>query len=183
MKFPQDFFQNLFLKTMYRQFPSIDDVLLESERGVNYHNLQNLLRGRRWYEANEETWQLMLKCVYRESQGWLDSDSLRSFPCKDLQTIDQLWTTSSNGHFGFSGQYKIWREVGDSVGFQEKVGWNNYQDIKFDLSISPKGELPICNQRKWFGGIWLSWSVCVVEKITYRLNCCDIQDKVKNAIL
>ncbi len=172
MKFLQDFFQN----QIYRQFPSIDNVLLESERGVNYHNLQNLLSDKRWCEANEETWQLMLKSVYRESQGWLDSNSLRNFPCKDLQTIDQLWTTSSNGHFGFSEQFKIWREVGISGEFRRKVGWNNYQDIKFDLSLSLKGELPICNQRKWFGGIWLSWSECVVEDISQRLYYCDIQD-------
>jgi GUN4-like len=168
------FLQNLFSKNIYRKFSSIDDVLLESERGIDYHDLQNLLRGKRWYEANEETWQLMLKSVRRESQGWINSDSLRNFPCKDLQTIDRLWATSSNGHFGFSAQYKIRCEVGDLSEFRKKVGWNSYQDIKFDLSSSPKGELPICSQRKWFGGIWLGWSACVVEHITQRLNYCDI---------
>jgi hypothetical protein len=38
-------------------------------------------------------------------------DELDRFPCDILHEIDQLWTTYSNGHFGFSVQMSIYEEI------------------------------------------------------------------------
>lgn len=109
---------------------SIDAVALESERGVDYRNLRDLLKAGEWREADEETLKVMLKAANRESEDWLNEDSLKNFPCKDLRTIDRLWVTASKGHFGFSVQKKIWEECGspmtynDWCKFCDRVGWS-----------------------------------------------------------
>jgi hypothetical protein len=144
--------------------PSIDDIPLKSERRVDYRKLRDLLKAGQWREADKETVRVMLKAANKGiGENWLDSASLEYFPCKDLRTIDQLWVTASNGHFGFSVQKKIWEDFGSPTGFNYspdwkdyirfcvRVGWQNtqatdwvrYSNLKFDLSLSPKGELPV----------------------------------------
>jgi hypothetical protein len=133
----------------------IDTIPLDPEKGVDYRKLSDLLKTRKWQEADQETLQVMLKVANRVSDGWLDSASLKNFPCKDLKTIDQLWVTSSNGHFGFSVQKKIWEDCGSPGSYGEnwdqfctRVGWEKkkwpvkYSNLNFNLSLSPKGELP-----------------------------------------
>jgi uncharacterized caspase-like protein len=136
----------------------LDAIPLDSEKGVDYCNLRDLLKAGQWKEADKETFRVMLKAANRVSDGWLDAASLQKFPCKDLKTIDQLWVTASNGHFGFSVQKKIWEDCGSPTSsgknwdqFCVRVGWQNkqateyvnYSDLEFNPSLSPKGELPI----------------------------------------
>jgi uncharacterized caspase-like protein len=135
----------------------IDTVALESEKGIDYLKLRDLLKDGKWEEADRETLAVMLQAANRKSQGWLDSDSLKKFPCKDLRTIDQLWVAASNGHFGFSVQKKIWEECsgpilygddwekfGDRVGWRQQGDWKlQYSDLKKNLELSPAGEFPL----------------------------------------
>jgi hypothetical protein len=136
---------------------SLDTIPLDSEKGVDYRKLRGLLKEGKWKEADEETLQVMLKAANRVSDRYLDIASLKNFPCKDLRTIDQLWVTASDGHFGFSVQKKIWEDCGSPTSFGKnwdqfcvRVGWQNkqatsyvsYSDLKFNPSLSPKGELP-----------------------------------------
>jgi GUN4-like/Caspase domain len=136
---------------------TIDAILLESEKEVDYRKLRDLLKAKKWEEADEETLAVMLQASDRESLGWLDANALENFPCKDLRTIDRLWVEASNGHFGFSVQKKIWEECGSPKDtgknwdrFCVKVGWQNsdasayvsYTDLKKNPSLSPIGELP-----------------------------------------
>ena len=76
----------------------------------------------------------------RESQGWLDEESIKIFPCEDLRTIDQLWTHYSNSNFGFSIQKQLWLSCGGQIGkykeevfkeFAGKVGWYHPQNNKW----------------------------------------------------
>lgn len=137
-------------------FTEADD--LSSERGIDYRNLRDLLKAGKWQEADEETFEVMLKAASMESEGWLDRDSIDNFPCKDLRTIDQLWVKYSNGRFGFSVQKRIWESVGgnrkadygetrckfsDHVGWRVKDDWIYYKDMTFTLKDAPKGHLPI----------------------------------------
>jgi hypothetical protein len=128
-------------------------IPLESEKGLDYRKLRDLLNAEKWQEADKETLRVMLKAV--EQDQYLNEESFEELPCKDLQTIDRLWVAASNGHFGFSVQRKIWLECGNPIkynddfgNFKDRVGWRNgnqiihYDDLKFSLSDSPKGELP-----------------------------------------
>jgi hypothetical protein len=63
-----------------------------------------LLKSKEWGKADVLTAKLLLIVANREKEGWLDEDSIKIFPCKDLRTIDQLWIHYSDGVFGFSVQ-------------------------------------------------------------------------------
>ncbi|KAH7296031.1 hypothetical protein KP509_26G005500 [Ceratopteris richardii] len=82
-------------------------------------------------------------------------------PIADLQTIDRLWRTHSNGKFGYSVQRKIMKRVdGDCTAFFKKVGWlkplesddmqYTYRsfptEFMWELAPStPEGHLPLSN--------------------------------------
>jgi eukaryotic-like serine/threonine-protein kinase len=136
--------------------PSVIEVVeLKSDAGVDYSNLENLLKVQNWQEADEETARLMLKVANREKEGYLDVESINNFPCADLRTIDQLWVKYSNGHFGFSVQKriyqslggteeydkKIWEDFGDRVGWRKEGNWLYYSDITFSIE-APEANLP-----------------------------------------
>ncbi|MBD2519168.1 GUN4 domain-containing protein [Nostoc sp. FACHB-973] len=114
---------------------NLTGVILASDVGVDYQNLENLLKAQKWKAADEETTRIMLKVAKRQQQGWLDYESINNFPCTDLRIIDQLWLKYSDGHFGFSVQKRIWLEcdgkidyetecsLGDRLGWREKSSW------------------------------------------------------------
>ena len=132
---------------------------LNSERfGASYYTkLRDLLKAKNWKAADQETDDRMCEVMGRQDEGWLRSEDAQNFPCQDLRSIDQLWVKYSQGKFGFSVQKKIWQECGSptSAGkdwdrFCVKVGWQNssatyveYSQFKFDLQLSPEGELPL----------------------------------------
>jgi hypothetical protein len=59
----------------------------------------------------------MLKASGREKEGWIDLESIKKFPCEDLQTIDRLWVHYSNGLYGLSVQKQIYVECGGKLDF------------------------------------------------------------------
>ncbi len=86
----------------------MNEVILESEVGVDYTPLRDLLAAGKWKDADEKTYYLVLKAANRKKEGYLIGDDWLRFPCKDFRTIDQLWVKYSDGHFGFSIQKQIW---------------------------------------------------------------------------
>ncbi|MBD2509056.1 GUN4 domain-containing protein [Nostoc muscorum FACHB-395] len=135
------------------EIESIEVLILASDVGVNYQNLQNLLKAGQWKAANQETTRVMLKVAKREQQGWLDYESIENFPCTDLRTIDQLWVKYSKGHFGFSVQKRIWLECGGKVDYEtecllgDRLGWRNnegwLEEYEYNYSLdSTQGNLP-----------------------------------------
>jgi hypothetical protein len=109
-------------------------VELVSAKGIDYRELEKLLKAQEWRKADELTTKHMLKVANRER---LDTEHIESFPCEDLRTIDQLWVHYSSSKFGFSIQKKIWLECGGEIGkydyevwkkFAAKVGWYHPQN-------------------------------------------------------
>jgi hypothetical protein len=85
-----------------------------------YQQLEEYLENQQWYEADQETWKLMLKVTNREEEGYLELDNIRNFPCEDLLTLDRLWVDYSKKHgfdFGFSVQKQIYVECGGKLDF------------------------------------------------------------------
>lgn len=162
-----------FNETVIPKTNQIDSVLLESERSINYQILRDLLKESQWEEADKETIRIMLFITNRVSQGWLTSNSIKNFPCKDLYTIDQLWVVSSGGKFGFSVQIKIWEACGQPTSsgkgwdqFCIEVGWknsidqgcysyNDYSILSKKLLDAPRGELPY---NYWITSAWGVWT-------------------------
>ncbi|WP_221642911.1 serine/threonine-protein kinase [Nostoc sp. 2RC] len=143
---------------------NLTGVILASDVGVNYQNLENLLKAGEWEAADEETTRVMLKVTKREQQGWLNYESIENFPCTDLRTIDQLWVKYSNGHFGFSVQKRIWLEcggkikidyetecsLGDRLGWRVKGSWLSKDQYNYSLKALA-GHLPSLKLKLWQG--------------------------------
>lgn len=131
--------------------------------------LDRYLAQGKWYEADEETKNLMLKIVGREEglmdgQDYIHEEDFEKFPREQLKIIDSLWVKYSQGKFGFSVQKKIWLECGGNVGvydydiylkFGDKIGWTNGKGDLLDYSQwleksqlnfsinAPQGHLPL----------------------------------------
>jgi serine/threonine-protein kinase len=136
----------------------------QSQTGVDYSQLVNFLKSQAWRQADEETVKLMLECVGKSSQDRLSMLDLETFPCEDLQMINQLWLKYSAGLFGWSVQnniydnitrkiteqmgdqrkyYKlIWQNFSDAVGWRVDNQWVYYNNLDFSLN-APRGHLPV----------------------------------------
>jgi serine/threonine protein kinase len=131
---------------------------LISETGVDYHQLRDLLAGKKWQQADQVTWAVMCQALSKPVGSYLFSSEFQRFPCEDLQIIDELWTKYSQGHFGFSVQRQIYENCDRDFGrFCAAVGWNIphstalTQKLTFHMS-APTGHLP---SHLWAGGTQL----------------------------
>jgi GUN4-like len=92
--------------------------IAQDETNPKVLKLQQLLKAKKWKEADQETRQLL----QIPSQV---SDSL-------MQAIDRVWLKASNNHFGLSIQAKFWQEAKAKYpkdhqkttdAFRDRVGW------------------------------------------------------------
>ncbi|NES75425.1 MULTISPECIES: GUN4 domain-containing protein [Okeania] len=164
---------------------SILEVNLNSERGVDYSKLCDLLATGKWREADIETAKLMLKITNRENRDKLNINSINHLPCTDLRTINQLWVKYSNGKFGFSAQKEIWEnlptqtffltyeKLGDRLGWHSIIGWTNHDNLIFDLEKAPYGHLPamFAMSGNW---VWFMELEKLFSAMVKRLNICQI---------
>ncbi len=126
-----------------------------SEQGIDYASLQDLLARQRFQAADQLTLQKMCELSGSTAiqRKWLYFTEVERFPDTDLQTIDHLWQVYSEGKFGFAVQREIWLGVGKNwEKFWPKIGWksgNNWtrypQEFTWDLT-APRGHLPLTNQ-------------------------------------
>ncbi len=138
------------------------EVSPEQKLAPKYFKLRELFEAGKWKEADEETYQVMLKVADRETELWLDIDSIDNFPCEDLRIIDHLWVEYSKGKFGFSVQKEIYESLGGTRDYNKEVwdnfcdrmGWKkggkyvNYSDLTFNLELAPKAHLP--RQKRYY---------------------------------
>ena len=143
----------------------VDELFLESEVGIDYSLLQQLLSEENWLSANNETGNSIVKAV-----GKTDIYDFGEIPRTDRHTIDILWRKYSNDRFGFSVQKEIYHRTkklfmddgklkfNDIYKVQNEfkaiIGWTEVKDIYdlvFDLSSAPIGHLPWLNY--WGVGI------------------------------
>jgi len=137
--------------------------------GGNLQKLEELLRKRKWKEADKETQKIIHQLSREElpegSQyrytlfvNYFSDEHIRVLPEKDLNLINNLWLKHSNGRFGFSVQKRIWKSLGgrpyphynteiaqnfgDIVGWRKEGDWVYYSDINYSLT-APPGHLPI----------------------------------------
>ena len=124
---------------------------------VTFEKLEAFLKAGKWRDADEETWNLMLKLTKREPERWLRIEDVKNFPRQELRKMDQLWVKYSNGKFGFSVQKQIWLDLGgkldgepdwdtyvklsDRVGWRKNNEWLLYDSYTFSTNALP-GHLP-----------------------------------------
>jgi hypothetical protein len=161
---------------------------LNSEKGVDYQKLRDLLRSAEWEAADKETNRVMLEVSGRQKQRYLDIEDIEKFPCADLQTIDRLWVKYSGGKFGFSVQKQIWLSVGGNPDasydiykiFSDRIGW--YEPVKENFlkssqvyqsknSFSFQGNYPLVVL--WGGGL-SAWGWSVGRRLFSRAATCEL---------
>ena len=136
--------------------------LMGDVKALLYQQLEEYLKNQQWYEADQETWKLMLKVTNREEEGYLELENIKNFPCEDLLTLDRLWVHYSNGLYGFSVQKQIYVECGGKLDFsypsnetwekfckttawKSEGNWVSYPEAFFENNfMCVKGHLPLC---------------------------------------
>ncbi len=130
-------------------------VPLHSECNLDYHPLQQLLAKQEFQAADQLTLQKLCELAGAEAvqRKWLYFTEIDQLPILDLQTINSLWLTYSEGKFGFSVQREIWLSVSQTweklwpkIGWKNGNNWTRYpQEFTWNLT-APRGHLPLTNQ-------------------------------------
>ena len=159
------------LKDLPQQVTQLERRLMVVGDLYRYDTLHKQLAAREWSSADKETVSLIAELANVSDLEELSPRGILSFPCGELQVIDRLWSTYSEGRFGFSVQVKIYQELGGTlettIGEDQKliqrwgaalgwrsgiteqnpVGdrWRQCDELDFSLS-APKG----CHPSRWW---------------------------------
>ncbi|MEM7757230.1 MAG: GUN4 N-terminal ARM-like repeat domain-containing protein [Cyanobacteria bacterium P01_A01_bin.40] len=130
-------------------------IPLNSEQGVDYLPLQQLLAQQDFQKADVVTLQKMCELAGTAAmeRKWIYFTEVVNLPIIDLQTLDRLWLMSSEGKFGFSVQRRIWLSEGKNfaklwtkINWKSGNSWTRYpQGFTWNLT-APQGHLPLSNQ-------------------------------------
>lgn len=157
-----------------------------------YEKLHDQLASQQWFEADKETVSLIADIAGATDLEELSPRDIRSFSCGELQAIDRLWTTYSDGRFGFSVQMQIYQELGGSLettlgediplierwgaklGWRSDVSdenprgdrWRKCDELTFSLE-APKG----CHPSRWWNSPYGSR---MTNYFLNRLMTCDL---------
>lgn len=136
--------------------PKLQDVELVSDAGMDYTALRDQLSNGDFRAADDETRALLIKLAGEGAvrRGWVYYTEVKTIPVKDLQTIDKLWKTASNGKFGYSVQKELWVQSQRRwPKFFKQIDWtvgenSNYRkwpaEFMYNLDAA-KGHLPLTN--------------------------------------
>lgn len=115
---------------------------------VDLTRLKTLLKDGKWRLADQETRNLLLRLADESDQNFLNW-KIDKIPCPELCAIDQLWVDSSDGHFGFSVQKRMWQsefipqidKIAPILGWKINDKWLTPDELNFSIS-APLGHLP-----------------------------------------
>ncbi len=163
---------------------SLEEKLLRVSNIYRYETLQNLLKESKWFEADKETVRLILAIAGESEMENLRPNEIEHLECSELQVIDRLWNTYSDGRFGFGIQAKIYQDLGgsqqttieqdakltqkwgDRLGWRNNGSWLKCSDLDYSENAA-EGGLP---------GLW--WNSPYGSKMTNyflaRLMSCGI---------
>jgi chromosome segregation ATPase len=125
--------------------------------------LASFLKARNWKEANEETARILLRLAEKQSHESLSCEDIKKLPTEELNALDRLWSTYSNGRFSWSVQKQIWEELGGQARvynmqiyeqWSKKVGWRVVNEWLSYLELDFTDEAPIGH----FPAIYIKWS-------------------------
>lgn len=131
-------------------------------------DLSQHLSEQSWRAADRVSAQILLQSVGRDRQGYLTPDDLAALPIEVLNRMDELWHTTSEGHFGLRIQKhrhialsgnraritKVWPQLGTALGWCVDGRWLTYEELMFSLD-APQGHLPVFGDGLvWFVGGW-----------------------------
>ncbi|MBD1943261.1 GUN4 domain-containing protein [Coleofasciculus sp. FACHB-712] len=162
--------------------------LMESSVGANYTSLKGYLKENQWREADQETARLIKWVIQKITNSTeVNQETLKVFPCADLETIDFLWQENSDGKFGFSVQKIIFQEsyknrdiFGSKTGWRVKDAdgnwsWRSNANFAYNPESMPDGHLP---SSLWAGEDgWFENRRDRLLTLFARIDSCSLGDK------
>jgi hypothetical protein len=126
-----------------------------SAQGINYAPLQQALIRQEFEEADRLTSEILrqLAGAGAVKRGYVYYSEVPPIASVDLESLDRLWLTYSQGRFGFSVQLRLLRSVAGRwellwprLGWKQGGVWTRYPG-SFTWSLAaPEGHLPLVNQ-------------------------------------
>lgn len=180
------------LSRVSQQLDALERRLMVVGDLYRYETLHDQLASQQWFAADRETVQLIAAIANVVDLEDLSPRDIRRFPCGELHVIDRLWTTFSQGHFGFSVQLQVYQALGgnlettlgeeqplierwgaqlgwrDGVSEQQPGGnrWRRCDELDFSLNAPPG-----CHPSRW-------WNSPYGSRMTHyflnRLMTCDL---------
>jgi GUN4-like/ARM-like repeat domain, GUN4-N terminal len=130
-------------------------VPLRSQHNLDYAPLQKLLAEQAFEAADRFTLEKLCELAGNAAmqRKWIYFTEVENFSVTDLQTMNVLWLTHSEGKFGFSVQRELWLGVGKNweklwskIGWKSGNNWTRYpEEFTWNLT-APRGHLPLSNQ-------------------------------------
>eukprot|EP00192_Tetraselmis_astigmatica_P018210 CAMPEP_0117668098 /NCGR_PEP_ID=MMETSP0804-20121206/11342_1 /TAXON_ID=1074897 /ORGANISM="Tetraselmis astigmatica, Strain CCMP880" /LENGTH=248 /DNA_ID=CAMNT_0005475915 /DNA_START=152 /DNA_END=898 /DNA_ORIENTATION=+ len=133
-----------------------EDVVIESEAGIDYEPLRAALEAGEFQEADDITRSLLIQLAGPGAQerGWVYFTEVKNISVKDFKTMDDLWRAYSDGKFGFSVQKNLWSQTSKRwPKFFKRINWvqgenNIYRKWPGEFIYTKdaeKGHLPLTN--------------------------------------
>ncbi|MFM7278211.1 MAG: trypsin-like peptidase domain-containing protein [Microcystis aeruginosa] len=166
---------------LYPQWQAIrNSQRLSSSLPSPNQTLEQLLAAKKWGQANDKTWEILLKEGDADKSGSLEGSEVKNLECSTLKYLDVKWQQASGGEYGFKVQRGIYSayhseynrdnpesNIDKYTAFAQKVGWfNNIQEISKDLSPNS-----LYSRKKTNRGFYPIWFVYgeKIEKIPFGL--------------
>ena len=130
-------------------------LAVTSGQGLDYTALQQALIRQDFEEADRLTSEHLRQLAgpAAEKRGYVYYSEVPPMASVDLQTLDRLWVSFSQGRFCFSVQLRLLRSLGNRweqlwprIGWKEAGTWTRYPKA-FTWSLdAPEGHMPLVNQ-------------------------------------
>ncbi len=126
-----------------------------SARGIDYGPLQRHLMAQEYEQADRLTSAILRQLAgpAAEQRGYVYYSEVPPMPEVDLESLDRLWLTYSQGRFGFSVQLRLLRSLGGRwellwgrLGWKTGGIWTRYPGSFTWAITAPEGHLPLVNQ-------------------------------------
>lgn len=155
--------------TLVQQLVAEDDALTEafwqrypegwlavsSAQGIDYAPLQRALIRQEYEQADRLTSEILRQLAGPGAvkRGYVYYSEVPPMAAVDLESLDRLWLTYSQGRFGFSVQLRLLRSVAGRwellwprLGWKQGGIWTRYPGSFTWALEAPEGHLPLVNQ-------------------------------------
>ena len=149
---------------LYPQWQAIrNSQRLSSPLPSPNQTLEQLLAAKKWGQANDKTWEILLKEGDVDQSGDLDSFEVKNLECETLRYLNRKWSEASKKRYGFEVQSRIYSEyhqqdivsnIDQYTRFAKRLGWfDNIQNIS-TLSVES-----LYNRKNPHDGFYPIWFV------------------------
>ncbi|MDB9403781.1 GUN4 domain-containing protein [Microcystis sp. CS-574] len=149
---------------LYPQWQAIrNSQRLSSPLPSPNQTLEQLLAAKKWGQANDKTWEILLSKGDSDKSGDLDSFEVKNLECETLRYLNRKWSEASKKRYGFEVQSRIYSEyhqqdivsnIDQYTRFAKRLGWfDNIQNIS-TLSVES-----LYNRKNPHDGFYPIWFV------------------------